>query len=130
MIKNDLGNFITWLIRQKHIESVKEFATLTNINRPHLYKISKGESSISHKMAGQILSVFGKQFKMFMMEKDSEIIDLSIVSEDNIKYGSCKNCSKMATEIKALKQRINELNEMIELFRENKRVSKESKRAV
>lgn len=130
MNKNELGEFLRWLILKKKVRNKGDFADKTDINRTYLHSIIKGEGTLSDVLSGKVLSVYGQEYHDYIKGRVVEDVGYRLVSEETQDYNTCKKCAAKDAEIERLKNRILELDEMIQLFRENKRQNNERKRAV
>lgn len=129
MKKNDLGEFLRWLILSKLVKNKGEFAQKADINRTYLHSIIKGEGELSDIATGKVLSVFGKEYQQFLSKQVSEETELPIVLEESVHYTACKKCAVKDQQIIKLTARIAELEELVSLYRATSPIKKESKRA-
>lgn len=129
MNNSQLKDFITYLIERKKVDSVKDFAHKSDINRQYLYKLQADSKDISIKIKAKISAAFKEDLKHFSaLLPSNKSIKEDILSEPSETYRNCKNCATKDLIIEQLQTTIKALEETLALYRKAERADKAVKK--
>lgn len=115
-----LKSFINYLIDVRAIDSVKDFAEKSDINRQYIYRMLEGKVKISSKTIAKIRAVFADQLIDYHTRNKHLItpeLNGRLISEDHAGYGPCKDCAGKDAIIEQQKATIAALQEALDLYR-------------
>ncbi|MES2478750.1 MAG: hypothetical protein V4561_06675 [Bacteroidota bacterium] len=129
MNNSQLKDFITYLIEIKKVDSVKDFAKKSDINRQYLYKLQADSKNISIKIKAKIRAAFKEDLNHFnALLPSNKSIKEDILSEPSETYRQCKNCATKDLIIEQLQTTIKALEETLDLYRKSGQTEKPLKK--